>query len=102
MNESAHLWLIPLFPFLGFLLNGILGSRMPRRLVSAIGVLAPLISLVLVLSDFGATVISAASSCRGCGQVTALALPAVESLSYPWLVSTSPSSSIIFPRSCSS
>ncbi len=27
MNESAHLWLIPLFPFLGFLLNGILGSR---------------------------------------------------------------------------
>ena len=85
MNESAHLWLIPLFPFLGFLLNGILGSRMPRRLVSAIGVLAPLVSLVLVLSDFGATVITAASSCRGCGPVTALALPAVESLSYPWL-----------------
>ena len=85
MNESAHLWLIPLFPFLGFLLNGILGSRLPRRLVSAIGVLAPLASLVLVLGDFGATVITAASSCRGCGQVTALALPAVESLSYPWL-----------------
>ena len=85
MNESAHLWLIPLFPFLGFLLNGILGSRLPRRLVSAIGVLAPLVSLVVVLGDFGATVISAASSCPTCGQVTALALPASESLSYPWL-----------------
>jgi NADH-quinone oxidoreductase subunit L len=85
MNESAHLWLIPLFPFLGFLLNGILGSRLPRRLVSAIGVLAPLVSLVVVLSDFGATIITAASSCPNCGSVTALALPASETLSYPWL-----------------
>ena len=85
MNESAHLWLIPLFPFLGFLLNGILGSRLPRRLVSAIGVLAPLASLVVVLGDFGATVITAASSCPNCGSVAALALPASETLSYPWL-----------------
>ena len=85
MNESTHLWLIPLFPFLGFLLNGILGSRMPRSLVSAIGVLAPLVSLVVVLGDFGATIISAATSCRGCGPVTALTLPASETLSYPWL-----------------
>ena len=85
MNESAHLWLIPLFPFLGFLLNGILGSRLPRRLVSAIGVLAPLVSFVVVLSDFGATIITAASSCPNCGSVAALALPASETLSYPWL-----------------
>ncbi|HEY1802966.1 MAG TPA: NADH-quinone oxidoreductase subunit L [Terracidiphilus sp.] len=85
MNDSAHLWLIPLFPFLGFLLNGILGSRLPRRLVSAIGVLAPLVSFVLVLNAFGATIISAASSCRGCGTITALSLPVVETLSRPWL-----------------
>ena len=85
MNESAHLWLIPLFPFLGFLLNGIFGSRLPRRLVSAIGVLAPLVSLVVVLSDFGATIIGAAASCPNCGSVTALALPAAETLSYPWI-----------------
>ncbi len=85
MNESAHLWLIPLFPFLGFLLNGILGSRLPRRLVSAIGVLAPLASFVVVLGDFGATIITAASSCPNCGSVAALALPASETLSYPWL-----------------
>jgi NADH-quinone oxidoreductase subunit L len=85
MNESAHLWLIPLFPFLGFLLNGILGSRLPRRLVSAIGVLAPLISFAIVLNDFGATIISAAASCPTCGQVTALALPASESFPFHWI-----------------
>jgi NADH-quinone oxidoreductase subunit L len=86
MNESsAHLWLIPLFPFLGFLLNGILGSRLPWRLVSIIGVLAPLASLAIVLSDFGATIISAAASCPSCGQVTALALPAVEALPFHWI-----------------
>ena len=72
-------------PFLGFLLNGILGSRLPRRLVTAIGLLAPLASLVVVLGDFGATIITAASSCPHCGSVTALALPAAETLSYPWL-----------------
>ena len=45
MNESLHLWLIPLLPFAGFLLNGILGSRLPRWLVTTIGLLAPLGSL---------------------------------------------------------
>jgi NADH-quinone oxidoreductase subunit L len=30
MNLSLHLWLIPLLPLAGFLLNGILGSRLPR------------------------------------------------------------------------
>jgi NADH-quinone oxidoreductase subunit L len=85
MNESAHLWLIPLFPFLGFLLNGILGSRLPRRLVSAIGVLAPLVSFAIVLNDFGATIISAAVSCPTCGTVTALALPVTEALPFHWI-----------------
>ncbi len=85
MNESAHLWLIVLLPFAGFLLNGILGSRLPKRLVSAIGVLAPLASFVLVLGAFVASNISAATSCPGCGPVTALALPSVETLPYPWL-----------------
>jgi len=85
MNESAHLWLIPLFPFLGFLLNGILGSRLPRRLVSFIGVLAPLVSFAIVLNDFGASIISAAASCPSCGTVAALALPAAEALPFHWL-----------------
>jgi NADH-quinone oxidoreductase subunit L len=85
MNDSAHLWLIPLFPFLGFLINGILGSRLPRRLVSAIGVLAPLASFIVVLNAFAATIIGAAASCPTCGNVTALALPIVETFSHPWI-----------------
>jgi NADH-quinone oxidoreductase subunit L len=84
MTESAHLWLIPLFPFLGFLLNGILGSRLPRRLTTIIGILAPLASLAVVLSAFAASSIAAAS-CPGCGNVTALSLPHAEALSYDWL-----------------
>ena len=45
MNESLHLWLIPLLPFAGFLLNGIFGRRLPKPLVTAIALLAPLGSI---------------------------------------------------------
>jgi NADH-quinone oxidoreductase subunit L len=85
MNESPHLWLIPLFPFAGFLLNGILGARMPRRLVTIIGILAPLGSLLLVLNAFIASSITVAASCPGCGPASAMTLPAVETLSQPWI-----------------
>jgi len=85
MNESLHLWLIPLLPFAGFLLNGILGSRLPRRLTTAIAILAPLASFALVLNAALASMISAAASCPGCGPATAVALPYAETLPYPWL-----------------
>jgi NADH-quinone oxidoreductase subunit L len=49
MNESLHLWLIPLLPFIGFVLNGLLGRRLPKTIVSAIALLAPLGSLLLGL-----------------------------------------------------
>jgi NADH-quinone oxidoreductase subunit L len=52
MNENLHLWLIPLLPFAGFLLNGLLGSRLPKPVVTAIALLAPLGSLVVVLMAF--------------------------------------------------
>ena len=52
MNENLHLWLIPLLPFAGFLLNGLLGSRLPKPLVTAIALLAPLGSLLVVLGAF--------------------------------------------------
>jgi NADH-quinone oxidoreductase subunit L len=84
MNESLHLWLVPLLPFLGFLLNGILGSHMPKRLVTAIGLLAPLGSLALVLNAAALTMISAAS-CPTCGPATAVLLPYVETWRSPWL-----------------
>ena len=48
MSSTFNLWLIPLLPFVGFLLNGILGSRLPRRLVTAVGLLMPLASFGLV------------------------------------------------------
>jgi NADH-quinone oxidoreductase subunit L len=85
MNESPHLWLIPLFPFVGFLLNGILGSRMPRRITTIVGILAPLGSLLLVLNAFIATSVTATTSCPGCGLVSAMTLPAVNTLSQPWI-----------------
>ena len=84
MNQSLHLWLIPLLPFAGFLLNGILGPRMPKWLVSAIGLLAPLLSFALVLNAYALTSISAAS-CAGCGPATAVVLPYVETCPHPWL-----------------
>jgi NADH-quinone oxidoreductase subunit L len=48
MNGSLHLWLIPLLPFAGFLINGLLGRRMPRPLVTAVALLAPLASFAIV------------------------------------------------------
>ena len=39
---------IPLLPFAGFALNGVFGSKLPKPLVTAIGLLAPLGSFALV------------------------------------------------------
>ncbi len=49
MNGSLHLWLIPLLPFAGFLINGTVGRRLPKALVSAVALLAPLASFAVVL-----------------------------------------------------
>jgi NADH-quinone oxidoreductase subunit L len=84
MNQSLHIWLIPLLPFAGFLLNGILGSRLPRWLVSTIGLLAPFLSFVLVLNAYALTSISAVS-CPGCGPAAAVALPYIETFPHPWI-----------------
>jgi NADH-quinone oxidoreductase subunit L len=50
MNVNLHLWLIPLLPFAGFLFNGLLGRRLPKAIVTAVALLAPLASLGLVLN----------------------------------------------------
>jgi NADH-quinone oxidoreductase subunit L len=44
------LWLIPLLPIAGAALNGALGGRAPKSVVTAIGVGAPLLSLGLALT----------------------------------------------------
>ena len=44
-----HLWLIPLFPLLGFLLNGLWGRRLTKPLVNLIGVGSVALSFLYVL-----------------------------------------------------
>ncbi len=45
---TESLWLIPLFPFAGFLLNGTLGRRLPRALVTAVALLCTAIPAAIV------------------------------------------------------
>jgi NADH-quinone oxidoreductase subunit L len=65
MTGSLHLWLIPLLPFAGFFLNGTLGRKLPKALVTAIALLAP-------LGAFGVVLLAAKAAASG------LSLPAVE------------------------
>ena len=57
MNQSLHLWLIPLLPFGGFLINGILGGKLPKWLVTTIGLLAPLGSFAVVVYEATLTMV---------------------------------------------
>jgi NADH-quinone oxidoreductase subunit L len=44
---ASYLWLIPLLPFAGFLINGTLGRRLPRPLVSAVALIPTFLSACL-------------------------------------------------------
>jgi NADH-quinone oxidoreductase subunit L len=48
MNETL-LWLIPILPFAGFLLNGTLGRKLPRPLVASVALLFTLAPALIVL-----------------------------------------------------
>jgi NADH-quinone oxidoreductase subunit L len=50
MNGYLHLWLIPLLPFAGFLINGLLGKRLPKALVTTVALVAPAAAFGVVLS----------------------------------------------------
>ena len=50
MNGSLYLWLIPLLPFAGFLLNGVFGRRFPKWLATTIGLAAPLVSFAVAVN----------------------------------------------------
>jgi NADH-quinone oxidoreductase subunit L len=55
MNPDLHLWLIPLVPFAGFLVNGLLGRRAPKPVVSAvalIGALIPMLQVSAIVFNF--------------------------------------------------
>ena len=71
MTPSLHLWLLPLLPLAGFVLNGLWGRRLPQAMVSAIALLFPLAAFAQVLWI--------------CTQVSSFALPHVERFATPWI-----------------
>ncbi|MBB6146662.1 NADH-quinone oxidoreductase subunit L [Silvibacterium bohemicum] len=48
MTASLHLWLLPLIPFAGFLVNGLIGRRLPKALVTGVALIATLIPFLQV------------------------------------------------------
>jgi NADH-quinone oxidoreductase subunit L len=71
---SLHLWLIPLVPFLGFLLNGLIGRKLPRAVVSSIALTATAIPFALAVNVWF--------------QFKSLTLPYVERLATPWIATS--------------
>ena len=49
-----QLWLIPLLPFAGFLINGVLGRRMSKAAINAVAVGSVLLSFLWVLKTLSA------------------------------------------------
>jgi NADH-quinone oxidoreductase subunit L len=47
-----YVWLIPLLPFIGFLINGLLGKSLPKGVVGTIGSLAVGLSFLITVSIF--------------------------------------------------
>jgi NADH-quinone oxidoreductase subunit L len=45
---TSYLWLIPLLPFAGFLINGTLGRKLPRTLVTAVALICTAIPAAIV------------------------------------------------------
>ena len=48
-NLNLNLWLIPLLPFLGFLINGIFGRKLSKALINAVAVGSVVLSFLWVL-----------------------------------------------------
>jgi NADH-quinone oxidoreductase subunit L len=86
MNEPLHLWLIPLLPFAGFLINGLLGRRLPKWMVTTVALLAPLGSFGVILNVIPA-LHPGITVCKGCAvpQGYLFLLPYVETCPLPWI-----------------
>lgn len=54
MPESQHLWLIPIFPLIGFLINGILGRRASKTFINAVAIGSVLLSFLWVAKSLTA------------------------------------------------
>jgi NADH-quinone oxidoreductase subunit L len=73
MNDGLHLWLIPVLPLVGFLLNGLVGHRLPKALVSTIALVFTATPFLLVLQVYKS--------------FSALSLPYIERHS-PWIATS--------------
>ena len=71
MTTSLHLWLLPLLPLAGFALNGTLGRRLHKSLVSTV-------ALIFSGAAFAQVLWIAA-------QFRTVALPHVETIAMPWI-----------------
>jgi len=49
-----QLWLIPLLPFLGFLINGLFGKRLPKTIINAVAVGSVFLSFLWVVKSLNA------------------------------------------------
>ena len=52
---NLHLWLLPILPLAGFLVNGLFGRRLPKALVAAVALIAtaiPLIQVATIVARF--------------------------------------------------
>ena len=67
MNGLLHLWLIPALPLAGFLINGLLGRRLPKALVTAVALLAPLAAFGVVLNAATTIYFHVVPKCGPCG-----------------------------------
>ena len=47
-----YVWLIPLFPLIGFLINGLVGKSLPKSVVGTIGAAAVGLSFLLTVAIF--------------------------------------------------
>jgi NADH-quinone oxidoreductase subunit L len=73
-------WLIPLLPFAGFLINGILGRRLPKRMVTTIALLASLAAFLVVLDFFRRVSLTGEISvCYNCLSESDIIFPYIES-----------------------
>jgi NADH-quinone oxidoreductase subunit L len=85
MNAYLHLWLIPLLPFAGFLINGILGRRLPKWLVTAIALLAPLAAFGVVLNASVLGLLPLFVDPTGIPSLPGVSLPYIETCPLPWI-----------------
>ncbi len=75
MTPSLYLWLLPLLPLAGFVINGVFGRRLPKSVVSLVALVFPAAALAQVLWI--------AARVHG-----GLVLPYVQRFATPWIAVT--------------